>query len=74
MQIMDGCLFEAQTDLENGPPVARNSFGGSIGDPGAAITKGKLSLGPEISWVFRNVRDGNKGFDSPTMDLIFSKA
>lgn len=30
---------------------------GSIGDPGASLSKGSGSLGPEISWVGREIRD-----------------
>jgi len=37
-----------------------NSFGGSIGDPGATLMKGKFSLGPELSWVSREIRDENR--------------
>jgi hypothetical protein len=36
-----------------------NSFGGSIGDPGATLLKGKFSLGPELSLVSREISDGN---------------
>jgi len=36
-----------------------NSFAGSIGDPGATLMMRELSLGPELSWVSREIRDEN---------------